>query len=46
MPPELLKAHKALDDAVLKLYGCAAGMPEAEVVAKLAGRFQTIFYIC
>jgi hypothetical protein len=40
MPPELLKAHKALDGAVMKLYGFGKGMGEAEVVAALAGRYE------
>jgi len=39
MPPELLKAHKALDKAVMKLYGFA-GLGEAEIVAGLMGRYR------
>jgi len=35
MPPELLKAHSALDKAVMGLYGFAKGMTEADIVAKL-----------
>ena len=44
MPPELLKAHKALDNAVMKLYGFAANMTEAEIVAKLMERYQALIY--
>jgi len=40
MPPELLKAHKTLDNAVMKLYGFATNMTEAEIVAKLMERYQ------
>jgi hypothetical protein len=40
MPPELLKAHLALDRAVMKLYGFSSGMSEAEVVAGLFNRQQ------
>jgi len=42
MPPQLLKAHKTLDTAVMKLYGFPAAMPEAAVVAALMGRYQKI----
>ena len=35
MPPELLKAHKANDKAVLALYGFEADATEEEIVAKL-----------
>ena len=35
MPPELLKAHKANDKAVLALYGFNADASEEEIVAKL-----------
>ena len=42
MPPELLKAHKALDAAVMKLYGFQANMTESAVVAALMGRHQKI----
>lgn len=35
MPPELLKAHKANDKAVLALYGFKADATEEEIVAKL-----------
>ncbi|MCL1881641.1 MAG: N-6 DNA methylase [Oscillospiraceae bacterium] len=42
MPPELLKAHKALDKAVLKLYGFSANASEAEIVAGLMERYQKL----
>ena len=35
MPPELLKAHKANDKAVLALYGFKPDATEEEIVAKL-----------
>lgn len=35
MPPELLKAHKANDKAVMALYGFSADASEEEIVAKL-----------
>jgi hypothetical protein len=41
-PPELLKAHRALDAAVMKLYGLPAGMAEAEVVAGLMERYARL----
>jgi len=37
MPPELSKAHRALDGAVMRLYGFRKDAPEAEVVAGLMG---------
>ena len=40
MPPELLKAHKALDMAVMKLYGFPANKTEAATVAALMERYQ------
>jgi len=42
MPPELLKAHQALDRAVLKLYGFKKDTPEAEIVAALMTRYQQL----
>jgi hypothetical protein len=42
MPPELLKAHKALDKAVMKLYGFSAGAGESEIVAGLMERYQEL----
>jgi len=38
MPPELLKAHRELDKAVMKLYGFGKDISEAEIVAELMGR--------
>jgi hypothetical protein len=35
MPPDLLKAHKALDKAVMKLYGFTKDVSEPEIVARL-----------
>ena len=35
MPPELLKAHKANDKAVLALYGFKSDATEEEIVARL-----------
>jgi hypothetical protein len=41
MPPELLKAHRALDRAVMKLYGFKPGATsEAECVAGLMERYR------
>ena len=45
MPPELLKAHKTLDNAVMKLYGFATNMTEAEIVAKLMERYQELMTV-
>jgi len=42
MPPELLKAHKALDNAVMKLYEFTTNMTEAEIVTKLMERYQIL----
>lgn len=42
MPPELLKAHQALDREVMKLYGFSRDMPEAEMVAKLFDRYKEL----
>ena len=44
MPPELLKAHRDLDRAVMKLYGFTAqNTPsEAACVAKLMERYQEL----
>jgi hypothetical protein len=42
MPKELLKAHRALDAAVMKLYGFRAGAAEAEVVAALMERYARL----
>jgi hypothetical protein len=42
MPPELAKAHRALDQAVIKLYGFAGDAPEPEIVADLMGRYARL----
>jgi hypothetical protein len=42
MPPELLKAHQALDKAVMKLYKFRKDTPEAEIVAELMGRYEKL----
>ena len=44
MPPELLKAHKELDRAVMKLYGFNKDTTEAEIVAALMERYQTLVF--
>ena len=43
MPPSLLKAHQALDRAVMKLYNFKGkDITEAEIVAKLMERYQKL----
>jgi hypothetical protein len=42
MPPELNKAHKALDRAVIKLYSGEHWKTEADCVADLMQRYQTL----
>ena len=42
MPPDLLKAHKALDKAVMELYGYTPEMSEPEIVADLMVRYQKL----
>ncbi|MCL2075210.1 MAG: class I SAM-dependent DNA methyltransferase [Betaproteobacteria bacterium] len=42
MPPNLLKAHNNLDRAVMKLYGFAKDMTEAEIVAALMERCKKL----
>jgi hypothetical protein len=42
MPPELLKAHKALDKAVMRLYGFDPKAGEGEIVAGLMKRYRDI----
>ena len=42
MPPELLKAHKALDVAAMKLYNFGKDMSEADIVAALMERYQKL----
>ncbi|MCL1892856.1 MAG: hypothetical protein FWG02_01300 [Holophagaceae bacterium] len=42
MPKELLKAHRALDRAVVKLYGFGKDVTEPEIVAELMGLYQRL----
>jgi hypothetical protein len=42
MPPELLKAHHALDRAVIKLYGFAKDILEPVIVATLFERYKEL----
>ena len=42
MPPELLKAHRLLDTAVMKLYGFSKDLTEPAIVAKLMERYQQL----
>ena len=42
MPPELVKAHQALDKAVLKLYGLAATSSEEEIVSHLMKLYEAL----
>ncbi|MDR1840305.1 MAG: hypothetical protein LBQ86_00045, partial [Holophagales bacterium] len=42
MPPELLKAHNALDKATMKIYGFDKDMTKADVVAKLMKMHQLL----
>jgi hypothetical protein len=43
MPPELLKAHQALDKAVIKAYGFASkDFTETNCVARLMERYQAL----
>ena len=43
MPPELLKAHRELDRAVMKLYGFSVkDTTEAQCVAMLMERYRTL----
>ena len=42
MPDDLRKAHKALDKAVLSLYGYKTGISEAEIVADLLTRYAEL----
>ena len=42
MPPELIKAHTALDNAVLDLYGLSHQSTEDEIVAELLNRYQKL----
>jgi len=40
--PKLVKAHQALDKAVMKLYRFGKGMSEAEIVAELMERYREL----
>ena len=42
MPQELLKAHRNLDDAVMKLYGFGKDATEPKIVADLMKRYQEL----
>ena len=42
MPPELRRAHRANDAAVMKAYGFAPDMSEAEIVAALMDLYREI----
>ena len=42
MPPDLSKAHSALDRAVIKLYGFGKDMTEPEIVAALMERYKEL----
>ena len=42
MPPELRKAHKANDKAVMKAYGFNVDMTESEIVAELMKMYQEL----
>ncbi len=42
MPPDLLNAHKALDKAVMELYGYSLDMSEPEIVADLMVKYQKL----
>jgi len=42
--PELVKAHKELDRAVMRLYGFTKDMAESAIVAALMERYQNMIY--
>ena len=42
MPPELRKAHKANDKAVMQAYGFKSDMAESEIVAELMKMYQKL----
>jgi hypothetical protein len=46
MPPDLTKAHKALDKAVMKLYGFGKEMSEPEIVGELMERYKVLVASC
>jgi type I restriction-modification system DNA methylase subunit len=45
MPPELVKAHNALDKAVMKLYGFANDAPEPAIATVLIDKYQEFLEI-
>jgi len=45
MPPDLLKAHQALDRAVMKLYGFAKDATEPAIVAELMKLYQSFIVV-
>ncbi|MBQ1909150.1 MAG: methylase [Bacteroidaceae bacterium] len=42
MPPELRRAHRANDEAVMAAYGWAKDLPEQEVVARLFQMYESL----
>ncbi len=42
MPPELIKAHRENDKAVMKVYGFDSGMSETDIVARLMKMHQNL----
>ncbi|MBR5644434.1 MAG: hypothetical protein IKW77_09625 [Salinivirgaceae bacterium] len=42
MPPELRKAHKANDEAVLAAYGWPKDLQESEIVERLFGLYEAM----
>ena len=42
MPPDLRKAHRANDRAVMEAYGFSAKMSEAEIVAELFKMYENM----
>lgn len=42
MPPDLRRAHRANDEAVMAAYGWAKDLPEQEVVARLFQMYESL----
>lgn len=42
MPPELRRAHRANDEAVMAAYGWAKDLSESEVVARLFQMYENL----
>ena len=42
MPPELRRAHRANDEAVMAAYGWAKDLSEQEVVARLFAMYESL----